>query len=171
MVDQYLGEVRTFSFKFAPEGWHLCDGTNLQISGHEALFSVLGTTYGGDGVKTFALPDLRGRAPLHFDAAYLQGQQGGVESVPLVPSQMPAHTHAALASTEPADEADPSEAIWANGEKTAYASAADGQMSANAIAPVGGQAHDNMQPYLVLNLCIAMKGIFPSPNKQGGSHV
>jgi microcystin-dependent protein len=171
MSDQYVGEVRTISFNFAPDGWHLCDGTVLKIVGNEALFSVLGTLYGDNGIDTFALPDLRGRAPVHCDATWPPGVIGGVENITLQPSQMPAHTHAVVTSSEPADENDPSEAFWANGEKTAYASNANGQMSANAVAPIGGLPHDNMQPYLVLNFCIATKGVFPSSNKLGGSHA
>lgn len=167
MSDPYVGEIRLFAGNFAPVGWAFCDGQVLPISQFEVLFELIGTTYGGDGQSTFALPDLRGRVPLHQGNGYVQGQQGGQETVTLSAGQMPAHRHAMLASTSPASATQgPSQALGSSGTMKFYGSGAPTMaMDANALAPAGGtQPHDNMPPFVALNHIISLFGIFPSQN-------
>jgi len=173
MTDQFVAEIRLFGFTFPPSGWALCNGQLLPISQNTALFSLLGTTYGGDGKSTFALPDLRGRAPLHVGgnqpgpglSAYLLGETGGVEHLTLLESELPAHSHQLRAATQdPADVNIPSStASFASSTGgTLYQSTADTQLAPQALAPAGGSLpHNNLQPYLTLNFCIALQGIFP----------
>jgi microcystin-dependent protein len=167
MAVPFLGEIRVFSFAFAPKGWAQCNGQLLQIGQNQALFALMGTTYGGNGQTTFALPNLQGRAPLHFGNGSVQGQLAGVRSVQLTASQLPPHTHTMNASASPGTQASPGGNLLAQNSKgsAGFRAAAGAVMNANMIAPAtGGQAHDNMQPYLVLNFCVALQGIFPSQN-------
>jgi len=175
MADPFLGEIRIFGGNFAPIGWALCDGSLLQISQNTALFSILGTTYGGDGIRTFALPDLRGRVVVSFGqgpglSPYQEGTMGGAESSTLTTAQMPAHSHLVGASNTPST-ADPKGAVPAKvvgaepGSGThVYGAAPDGTTMNNAMigATGSGQPVSVLQPYLVVNYIIALQGIFPS---------
>jgi microcystin-dependent protein len=164
MSEPFLGEIRMFSFDFAPKGWAMCNGQLLQINQNQALFSLLGTTYGGDGQQTFALPDLRGRLPFHVGTR-VQGQMAGTESETLNLNQMPAHTHAAQASSTTGTAATPGGNFWAAAAANPYASSNSSTMSAQAVTSAGGsQPHNNLPPFLVLNVCMALLGIFPSRN-------
>jgi microcystin-dependent protein len=163
MGTPYIAEIRIFSFNFAPKGWALCNGQLLPINQNQALFSILGTTYGGDGRVSFGLPDLRGRVPMHTGSTLSLGERAGVEGVTLNISQLPAHTHVAVGSTTVADQVSPQNNIWAASSYTAYASSPNIPMSPQAIGQMGGsQPHNNMSPYLTLNFCIALVGVFPS---------
>jgi microcystin-dependent protein len=163
MTEPFIGEIQVFPFGFAPRGWAQCNGQLLPINQYQALFSLLGTMYGGDGRTTFALPDLRGRVALGVGAGYSQGQQAGEETHTLSISEMPAHAHQASASSAPPSSPNPSGATWANMGADAYAASPNAQMAGNAVAPAGGgQPHENRSPYLTLNFCIALVGIFPS---------
>ncbi|SDY20589.1 phage tail protein [Hymenobacter psychrophilus] len=168
----YVGEIAIFAGNFPPSGWMFCDGSLLPISENETLFQLIGTTYGGDGQESFALPDLRGRAPLHQGnngtSSYTLAQQGGVESVTLTVAQIPAHTHTPAASTAPGTSASPIGTVPADsGSGSAqYTQATTNLVTqpAQTLGPVGGnQPHDNMQPYLAVNYIISLFGIFPSP--------
>lgn len=167
MSDAYLGEIRMFGGSYAPRDWALCDGSVISISANEALFSLLGTTYGGDGVSTFALPDLRGRAPMHQSATYPRGQKGGVETVTLTTASLPVHTHAAMAQGANGTASSPANAVWAgNSDYELFAAGApDTAFNPAAIAAAGaGLAHDNMMPFAAVNFIIATAGIFPVSN-------
>ena len=165
MSEPFISEIRIFSFNFPPRGWAFCAGQFLPINQNQALFSLLGTNYGGNGQTTFALPDLRGRVPLHIAGNYPIGSRAGSETVTLNSSQMPAHAHSVAASTAAATAADPVNAYSANGNNPGYANATDGSLAPASVGSVGGsQPHDNMSPFLVLNFCIALQGIFPSRN-------
>ncbi len=168
MSTPYLGEIRAFAFNFAPKGWALCNGQTLAIAQNQALFALLGTTYGGNGITNFNLPNLQGRSPAHTGGTtgYVLGQEVGVETVTLTSSQMPAHGHLAYASSGGAQTASPSGNLWANNSHTAFSSATpDTSLATSAVSAVGGnQAHENRSPYLVVNYCIALQGIFPSRN-------
>lgn len=164
MADPYLGEVRMVGFSFAPRGWALCNGQLLPINQNQALFSILGTTYGGDGRITFALPDLRSRTPINMGNFPL-GTQNGEEGHVLSSAELPTHTHQAIANSDAnsATLSSPAGNVWANGGQAAYAAAGNGSMAPAAIGQAGNsQAHDNMSPYLVVNFIIALQGIFPS---------
>lgn len=166
MSTPYIGEIRLFGGNFAPAGWAFCDGSLLPISENDALFVLIGTTYGGDGQSTFALPDLRGRTPVHQAPTYVMGQKGGAESVTLTTQQLPAHTHTAL-GTGGGNAISPGGAYWSTdpgGNTAAYSSAnPDSAMSAAAVGTTGGSTpHDNMSPFLVVNYIIALFGVFPS---------
>jgi microcystin-dependent protein len=161
----YLSEIRMISFNFAPKGWALCNGQLLPINQNQALFALLGTTFGGNGQTTFALPDLRGRSPLHVGGAHLLGDHGGEEAHAVVLPEMPAHTHPVSASSNTADQGLPGGNLPAVVTQAAYASTPNSTLSAAAVGNSGGsQAHDNMSPYLVVNFVIALQGIFPSRN-------
>jgi microcystin-dependent protein len=168
--EPFLGEVMLVGFTFAPQGWAFCEGQVLSIAQNTALFSLLGTTYGGDGVSTFALPDLRGRVPVGQGQGLgltnrVLGETGGLESVALTVAQMPAHTHAAMATNHAAHLHYPGGAVLAAKELQAMYSSTnpDVAMSSSAIGSTGaGEPHENMQPFLVMNYIIALEGVFPS---------
>jgi len=169
MSDQFLGELKLLSFGFPPKGWALCNGQILPINQNQALFSLLGTTYGGDGRTTFALPDLRGRTPLHVGGGVNLGDKTGQEGVTLTAGQLPAHTHSLTATNDLANASVPGGAVPAakpRGGINRYAPAGnDALMGPTSLASVGGsQPHPNMQPFTVLNWVIALQGIFPSRN-------
>ena len=174
-LDPFIGEIALVPYNFPPRGWAFCDGQIMSIAQNTALFSLLGTTYGGNGQTTFALPDLRGRVPMHVGGGqgpglspYSLGQMGGVEAVTLLTTQMPAHGHAVNASSANGTSDDPSNAIMgknASGVPQYSAAAPNAVMAAAAIAPAGGnQPHENRPPYTGLNYIIALEGIFPSRN-------
>jgi microcystin-dependent protein len=170
MSDPFIGELRLFGFTFAPRGWALCNGQILSIAQNTALFSLLGTTYGGNGQTTFALPDLRGRVPIHFGQGpglsnYAQGEVAGVESVTLNTTQLPAHTHQ-VAAASTATSKSPSGALPAfTSGGSSYGTTPDLAMLPGMVGPSGNNLpHENRQPYLALNWCIALQGIFPSRN-------
>jgi len=166
MPNPFLSEIRIFAFNFPPKGWAFCNGQLLPINQNQALFSLLGTTYGGDGQTTFALPDLRGRAPIHMGSSFSLGQRGGEEAHTLTMGEMAAHTHQTRGSADNATVAPPTNNFWAsNTGFTPYGTTANIAMSPTCIGNVGGgQAHENRSPFLVLNFCIALQGIFPSQN-------
>lgn len=170
MSQPFIGEIRIFGGNFAPAGWAFCDGQLMPISENDALFTLIGTTYGGDGQETFALPDLRGRLPLHqgtnAGTTFTLGENGGVESVTLTTQQMPVHNHAFLAANVGGDQVSPAGNVPAQSfNVTPYINdPPDGNMGA-AVVPVGGsQPHDNMPPYLGLNFIISLFGVFPPPS-------
>ena len=165
MAQPYVGEIRIFAGNFAPAGWMFCEGQLLPISENEVLFQLIGTTYGGDGESTFALPDLRGRIPLHMGNGFIQAQTGGSEQVTLTVAQIPSHTHPLVAAAVTGDQVSPSGNLPASSfNVTPYINdVPTGPMSPNSIGPTGGnQPHDNFQPYLCLDFIISLFGIFPS---------
>jgi microcystin-dependent protein len=169
MAQPYVGEIRMFAGNFAPAGWMFCDGTTLPISENETLFNLIGTTYGGDGEETFNLPDLRGRAPLHFGSnsgqTFQLAQAAGVESVTLTTQQIPSHTHPFIAANANADQTDATNNMTANTVTiNLYANEApNNNMNTGAVTPAGGsQPHENLQPFLVINFIISLFGIFPT---------
>lgn len=174
MTIPYIGEIRMFAGTFAPVGWAFCDGQLLSIASNDALFSLIGTIYGGNGQTTFALPDLRGRAPVHQGqgaglSSYSVGQIGGVEQVTVATALMPAHTHTPVASTDAATASSPADRVWAaSANYHAYApdlGAGATAMGPGALAPAGGsQPHDNMSPHLAVHFIIALEGIWPLPS-------
>jgi microcystin-dependent protein len=169
MSEPFLSEIKIMSFVYAPRGWALCNGQFLPINQNQALFSLLGTTYGGNGQTTFALPDLRGKVPIHSGQGFILGQQGGQQSHTLTINEMPQHIHFLTASSNNADNVTapgPNALLGkSNPQSTFGAPASLGAMDASSISNVGGsQAHLNMQPFLTLSFCIALQGIFPSPN-------
>jgi microcystin-dependent protein len=164
MSEPFLGEIRVTSFLFAPQGWALCDGQILSIQQNTALFSLLGTMYGGNGQSTFALPNLQAAAPMHVGNGFVQGQVGGEATHTVTLNEMPSHIHTVGARPSPST-GDPTGAAWAVSTQVAFTGSSDTTMSANALAPISGsQPHDNMPPYLVVNFIIALSGIFPSRN-------
>lgn len=165
-AEPFLGEIMMFGGNFAPFGWALCNGQLMAIAENQALFALIGTTYGGDGQTTFALPDLQGRIPVHQGTNFVLGQKAGVESVTLAAGQMPAHTHAAQAQTAAGTAAAPTNSVWAASSLNQFAAGpAASNMNAADIQPSGGsQPHENMMPFLAVNFCIALNGIFPSRN-------
>jgi microcystin-dependent protein len=169
MADPFLGELRIVAFNFAPQGWALCNGQLLPIQQYTALFSLLGTYFGGNGQNTFALPNLQGRVPYHlgtnaFGSNFTQGQTGGEENHTLQLNEMPQHNHLGEGSAGATDVASPANAFWASGI-SAYNTSPDSPMLSTAVANNGGgQPHPNWPPYLVVNVIIALAGIFPSRN-------
>ncbi len=165
MSQPFLGEIKIFSFNFPPKGWAFCNGQILAINQNQALFSLLGTTYGGDGRTTFALPNLQGCVPFHMGTSFAWGQRGGEVAHTLNISEMPAHNHVPVGSSNNASVTTPAGNLWASVSGGGYMSASNVSMNPASVMPVGGnQPHDNMSPYLVLNFCIALQGIFPSRN-------
>ncbi len=169
MAQPYIGEIRLFAGNFEPAGWMFCNGRLLPISENETLFQLIGTTYGGDGENTFALPNLAGRIPLHMGNGFVLAEMAGVETVTLTAQQIPVHSHATLATLNPASGTTPSPAVL-----TALAQAATitpygtdaplGTLHPSTVGPSGGsQPHENMQPYLALNYIISLFGLYPSP--------
>ena len=167
MAQPYVGEIRMFAGNFAPAGWMLCEGQLLPISENETLFQLIGTTYGGDGQNTFALPDLRGRIPVHQGNGLVMGETGGAEEVTLTVNQIPAHSHPMLASTSPGTSSNaqnnvicssPSILLYIEGQ------APDTNLNASVVGSAGGsQPHTNFESYLCVNFIISLFGIFPSP--------
>ena len=165
MGTPYLGEIRTFSFGFPPKGWAACNGQLLPINQNQALFALLGTQYGGDGVATFALPNLQGRVPWGFASSFPQGTKAGEETHALTVAEMPEHTHQANASASTPSLISPQGGAWTTQTANAYAATPDSTLAAVAVGTAGGsQAHENRPPFLVVNFCIALQGIFPSRN-------
>jgi microcystin-dependent protein len=165
MADPFIGEIRMFGGNFAPQGWAMCNGALMPISENDALFTLIGTTYGGDGQSTFALPNLQSRVPMHVGPGFALAQMGGEEQVTLTTNQLPAHSHVPAASTSNAGSSGPSGNVWAaSPQYTEYAAAPDGTvMAAGAIGVAGGgQPHDNMVPFLCINFILSLFGIFPS---------
>jgi microcystin-dependent protein len=165
MSEPFLSEIKIVSFNFAPKGWALCNGQLLPINQNQALFSLLGTTYGGDGRVNFALPNLQGRIPIHVGNGHTLGEIGGAENHTLIAPEMSEHTHTFSASSAVPNQGTPAGNMWAN-NSGAYSSAPpDSSMNPASISSAGGnQPHTNVQPYLVLNFIIALQGIFPSQN-------
>lgn len=165
MAQPYVGEIRMFAGNFAPAGWMFCEGQLLPISENETLFQLIGTTYGGDGESTFALPDLRGRIPLHFGNGFTLAETGGVETVTLTISQIPAHAHPMLVSTGPGTVNTPNGNVpAASPSLLMYAQdVTDNNFNPSAVGATGGsQPHNNFQPYLCVDFIISLFGIFPS---------
>ncbi len=163
--ETFLAEIGIASFGFAPDGWAMCNGQLLPINQNQALFSLLGTTFGGDGRVNFGLPDLRGRVPIHVGSGHTLGERAGEQAHTIILSEMPQHVHIAQASSGPASTITPAnDQVLARGAFQAYAPpTALAPMAATGVGSIGGnQAHLNMQPFLVLNFCIALQGIFPS---------
>jgi microcystin-dependent protein len=171
VADPFVAEIRIFPFNFAPKGWAWCDGQLLPLSQNTALFSLLGTVYGGDGKSNFALPNLMGRAPMHPGAgpglsSYALGQTGGSETVTLLPAQMPVHTHQLRAAPDPGDNTVPAPSVSLAGSTggNVYVGGNPALVAAHPTAHAiagGDQPHNNMQPYLTLFFCIALQGVFP----------
>ncbi|MBV8819202.1 MAG: phage tail protein [Acidobacteriaceae bacterium] len=163
MSSPYVGEIRMFGGNFAPVGWAFCDGSLLPIDQNDVLFNLIGTTYGGDGVNTFALPDLRSRVPIHVGPGYALGQPGGVETVTLTTSQLPSHSHPPLASST-GSVSSPTGATWAASLEHQFSNLPPSvAMYSGALMPAGGsQPHDNMLPFLAVNFILSLFGIYPS---------
>jgi microcystin-dependent protein len=164
MAQPYVGEIRMFGGNFAPAGWMFCEGQLLPISENETLFNLIGTTYGGDGQSTFALPDLRGRLPIHQGNGFILAETGGVEEVTLTVQQIPAHSHPLLASGAVGNQVNPTGALTSNSQGAVpyIEDVTTLNMSPQAISPVGGsQPHTNFQPYLCVSFIISLFGIFP----------
>ena len=161
MSTPYLAEIRIFTFNFAPKGWAMCNGQLLPINQNQAIFALLGTTYGGNGISTFALPNLQGMVPMHVGNGLTLGQTGGEALHTLTAAEIPPHTHTVMASSLAPSLGTPAGNLWAAGN-SAYNTTADTSLSSSAISTVGGQAHENRSPCLTLNFCIALSGIFPS---------
>jgi microcystin-dependent protein len=171
MSNPFVAEIRVFPFNFAPKGWAFCDGQLLPISQNTALFSLLGTTYGGDGKSNFALPNMQGNAPMHPGqgpglSLHDLGETGGSETVTLLESEIPNHPHSMMGNVNPSNLATPSpvRSLARAAPGFAYTSSqSTTPLADQAIAPAGGdQPHNNMQPYLTLNFCIALQGVFPA---------
>ena len=166
MSSPYVGEIRMFGGNFAPVGWMFCEGQLLPISENETLFQLIGTTYGGDGQSTFALPDLRGRFPIHAGSGFALGLAAGTETVTLTTSQIPNHTHDAACSAGGGDSGSPVGKFWSTdpaGNTAAYNESSGSQMAAGALGAVGqSQPHNNLSPYLCVNFIISLFGVFPS---------
>jgi microcystin-dependent protein len=171
-VDPFIGEIRIFGGSYAPQGWAFCDGQLLPIAQYDALFALLGTTYGGDGQETFALPDLRGRAPVHMGTGssgtpYDLGDQGGVETVTLTTSQIPAHSHGFIGTTNPGGTTNPATNILGqnSGNNIYIEDQATVALAPQSLLPDGGsQPHENLQPFLCVAFIISLFGAFPTPS-------
>ena len=164
MAEPFLSEIRIMSFVFAPKGWALCNGQLLPINQNQGLFSLLGTTFGGDGRVNFALPDLRGRTPIHVGGGHTLGERGGEQAHTLSIAEIPQHTHVASGSSANATVNGPTGALLASSNNAYTTPLSLTSLSPTTITNTGGsQAHLNMQPFLTLSFCIALQGIFPSP--------
>lgn len=167
MAQPYVGEIRMFGGNFAIAGWAFCNGQLLPISENQTLFQLIGTTYGGDGQTTFALPDLRGRVPIHQGNGFVLAETGGVESVTLTVNQIPAHSHVPVANSGNGSSTDPTNNVWAAQPALLQYSAAGSanvNLPVNTLSPTGGsQPHSNFQPYLCVNFIISLFGIIPTP--------
>ena len=170
MSEPFLAEIRMVGFNFAPRGWAFCDGQILPIQQNQTLYSLLGTTYGGDGRTSFALPDLRGRTPIHVGASngtsHLLGSKSGEETVTLTEAEMPSHTHTLNATNTAGNSDQPENHVYAQASGNVYGAfgTANNLATESVSNAGGGQAHNNMQPYLAVNFCIALQGLFPSRN-------
>lgn len=165
MSEPFLGEIKIISWNFPPKGWTFCNGQLLPINQNQALFSILGTTYGGDGRQTFGLPNLQGRSPVHVGNGIALGEIGGETAHTLNISEIPAHNHVPVGSSTPANLTSAAGNLWANVATNLYNASGTTPMNPACVLPTGGnQPHENMSPYLVLNFVIALQGIFPSPN-------
>jgi microcystin-dependent protein len=166
MATPFIGEIKMFGGNFAIRGWAFCDGSLVPITSNEALYQLIGTTFGGDGQTTFALPNLQGRMPVHVGSGFVLGQQGGSESVTLNQNQLPGHTHTAQAQSAAGNLGSPSGAVWAQSTLNQYSSAAaNATMNPALIQPTGGnQPHENMMPFLTVTFLIALEGVFPTQN-------
>lgn len=166
MAQPYVGEIRMFAGNFAPAGWMFCEGQLLPISENETLFQLIGTTYGGDGQETFALPDLRGRIPIHMGNGFILAETGGAEEITLTTQQIPSHNHAVAATSDLANSGNPADAYMsttATGNKIYSTANPTVALHASEIGPIGGsQPHTNFQPYLCVDFIIALFGTFPS---------
>ena len=169
MATPYLGEIRMFGGNFAPAGWAFCNGQLLAISEYDALFNLIGTTYGGDGQTTFALPNLQGRLPLHMGTSssgttYQLGENSGVESVTLTTQQIPNHNHVPLAFSTGGDQTTPQNGVWAGAADSRYSTSAPSLAMKNTLvgATGGSQPHENMMPYLAISFIIALYGVYPT---------
>jgi microcystin-dependent protein len=164
MSSPFIGEIRMFGGNFAPAGWAICDGTLMAIDQNDALFNLIGTTYGGDGQSTFALPNLQSRIPLHAGPGFQVGQTGGVETVTLTTSQIPAHVHVPQGNSSAGTQSSPAGGVWALSTLNQFSSAAPtATMAPAALGPSGGsQPHENMMPFLAVNFILSLFGIFPS---------
>ncbi|MBY6204406.1 tail fiber protein [Halomonas denitrificans] len=167
MSEPFLAEVRMVGFNFAPRGWAFCDGQILPINQNQSLYSLLGTTYGGDGRTSFALPDLRGRTPLHVGNGHTLGQRSGEETHTLTANEMPQHSHSLQGSNDAASAPVPQDNLAGAATLETYGDVGTAPVAMNAgtVANAGGsQAHENMQPWLAVRFCIALQGLFPSRN-------
>jgi microcystin-dependent protein len=166
MSEPFLSEIKLVSFNFPPKGWAFCNGQLLPINQNQALFALLGTTYGGDGRVNFALPNLQGRVPMHTGSGHTIGETGGEQNHTLNVAELPSHTHSPVGTNNAPDKPSPVNNTWANAAgNNAYAASSNASMNPTAVANAGSsQAHQNMQPYLTLNFIIALQGIFPSQN-------
>ena len=164
MAEPFLSEIRLMSFVFAPKGWALCNGQLMPINQNQALFSLLGTTFGGDGRVNFALPDLRGRTPIHVGSGYTLGEKGGEQAHTLSIAELPEHVHVLSATSDNATVDAPASDLLASGANQYLNPPPNTSLVPSSVTNVGGsQAHLNMQPFLTLSFCIALQGIFPSP--------
>ncbi len=165
MGTPYLAEIRVVSFNFPPKGWALCNGQTLAINQNQPLFSLLGTTYGGDGIRTFNLPNLQGSMPVNVGPGFVQGQVGGEANHTLINGEMPTHTHQAQGVSTTASSPSASGNTWAAATQNPYSATPNTTLGPTALSSAGGsQPHPNMPPYLVLNFIIALNGIYPSRN-------
>lgn len=167
MAQPYVGEIKIFAGNFAPAGWAFCEGQLMPISENETLFQLIGTYYGGDGESTFAMPDMRGRIPIHNGNGFILAETGGAEEITLTVNQIPSHSHALVATTDISNTGNPADAILsttATGNKIYSTTSPTVALNNSTIAPDGGsQPHTNFQPYLCVNYIISLFGIFPSP--------
>jgi microcystin-dependent protein len=169
MSQPFVGEIRMFGGNFAPVGWAACDGALLAIAQNDVLFALIGTTYGGDGQQTFALPDLRGRIPIHQGNGHTIGESAGTETVTLLTTQIPSHTHALVGSTASAVSRNPAGSVLAHTTRAIYGAGASVAMAGGAVQSAGGAGagaapHDNTQPFLCVTFIISLFGIFPTQN-------
>jgi microcystin-dependent protein len=165
MAEPFLSEIKILSFNFAPKGWAMCNGQLLPINQNQALFALLGTTFGGDGRVNFALPDQRGRTPMHVGGGHTLGEKAGEQAHTLTIGELPTHTHSLQATNTNAATNDPTDAVLANSTASYHAPTNLTALNPGSVTNSGGsQAHLNMQPFLTLTFCIALQGLFPSPN-------